>query len=122
MQSIKRKSLRRSRRKQRVRKGVFGTEACPRLTVFRSIKNMYAQIIDDERGVTLCSASTRAKDLRDGVTRAGNIEAAKAVGKTLAERALAAGINTVAFDRNGYKYHGRIKALADAAREGGLKF
>lgn len=122
MDSNKLKAARRSRRKRRVRKDVFGTEGCPRLTVFRSLKNVYAQIVNDEQGVTLCSASTRAKDMRDGVTNGGNVEAARAVGKTLAQRALAAGITTVSFDRNGYKYHGRVKALADAAREGGLKF
>jgi large subunit ribosomal protein L18 len=122
MNPNKLKTIRRSRRKRRVRKDVYGTKDRPRLTVFRSLKNIYAQIIDDDRGVTVCSASTRAKDLRGGVTYGGNTEAAKAIGKVLAERAQAAGVTAVAFDRNGYKYHGRIKALADAAREAGLKF
>ena len=122
MNPQKYKGVQRNRRKQRVRKDVFGTAARPRLTVFRSLQNLYAQIIDDEKGVTLCAASTRSKDLRSAVQYGGNIEAAKVVGKSLAEKAKAAGIATVCFDRNGYKYHGRIKALADAAREGGLSF
>ncbi len=83
---------------------------------------MYAQIIDDERGVTLCEASSRNKDLRDRIKNGGNIDAAKIVGATLAERAKAANIERVCFDRSGFKFHGRIKGLADAAREGGLSF
>jgi large subunit ribosomal protein L18 len=122
MRAEKIKQVRRVRRKHRVRKSVFGTAQKPRLTVFRSLKNIYAQIVDDQRGVTLCAASTQGKDLRTSVTYGGNIDAAKAVGKTLAERAASAGIAQVCFDRNGYKFHGRIKALADAAREAGLKF
>jgi large subunit ribosomal protein L18 len=116
------KAIRRVRRKCRVRKSVFGTGERPRLTVFRSLKNIYAQIIDDERGVTLCAASTQGKDVRGTVAYGGNAGAAAAVGKVLAEKARAAGVSKVCFDRNGYKYHGRIKALADAAREGGLVF
>jgi large subunit ribosomal protein L18 len=92
----------------------------PRLSVFRSSKHIYAQIIDDAKGETLASASSREKDVR-GKTGA-NVEAAKAVGKRVAERASAKGVKEVQFDRGGYLYHGRIKALADAAREGGLKF
>lgn len=122
MRAEKIKHVRRARRKHRVRKSVFGTAQKPRLTVFRSLKNIYAQIVDDQRGVTLCTASTRGKDLRTSVTYGGNMEAAKVVGRTLAERAVSAGIERVCFDRNGYKFHGRIKALADAAREAGLKF
>ncbi|MBV9956194.1 MAG: 50S ribosomal protein L18 [Pseudolabrys sp.] len=93
-----------------------------RLSVFRSSKHIYAQLIDDDKGVTIASASTMEKTVRDGRKTGANIDAAKAVGKTLAERALEKGIKDVVFDRGGYIYHGRIKALADAAREGGLNF
>ena len=92
------------------------------MTVFRSLQNIYAQIVDDQNGVTLCAASSRGKDLRTSITYGGNIEAAKMVGKALAEKAAAAGVSKVTFDRNGYKYHGRIKALAEAARKAGLEF
>ena len=91
----------------------------PRLSVFRSNKEIYAQVIDDEKGVTLTAASTLEKAVEKGGTKS---EMAGKVGKLIAERSLAAGINTVVFDRNGYLYHGRVKSLADAAREGGLKF
>ena len=113
---------RRLRRKKRVRKGAFGTSECPRLTVFRSLKNIYAQLIDDAAGQTLAEASTRSKAVQGAVGYGGNVTAAKAVGQVLAERATAKGIAKVSFDRNGYRFHGRVKALADAAREGGLKF
>jgi large subunit ribosomal protein L18 len=116
------KSQRRSRRKQGIRKRVFGTSDRPRLTVFRGLRHISAQIVDDDRGVTLCQASTQNKDLSAEVNYGGNIAAAKRVGQLLAQRAGAAGIQAVVFDRNGYKYHGRVKSLADAAREGGLKF
>ena len=116
------KVRRRLRRKRGLRKRVRGTSDRPRLTVFRSHKQLYAQIVDDDRGVTLAQASTRGKDLRDELKDGGNIEAAKMVGKVLAERALAANIERVCFDRNGYKFHGRVKGLAEAAREGGLRF
>jgi len=116
------KSIRRLRRKHVIRHRVFGTTERPRLTVFRSLKNLYAQIIDDEKGVTLCEASSRSKDLQSKVPSGGNIPAAKLVGAALAERAKAKNIDQVCFDRNGYRYHGRVKALADAAREAGLKF
>jgi len=122
MRGQKVKQVRRARRKRRVRKGVFGTAEKPRLTVFRSLKNIYAQIIDDARGVTLCSANTRARELRDSIAYGGNIDAAREIGRVLAERARMAGIAAVCFDRNGYKYHGRVKALAQAARDGGLRF
>ena len=92
----------------------------PRLSVFRSNKHIYAQIIDDSAGKTLAAASSRAKDFKAGTT--GNKAAAEAVGKLIAERAVAAGVDTVVFDRSGYLFHGRVKALADAAREAGLKF
>jgi large subunit ribosomal protein L18 len=116
------KSIRRLRRKHVIRHRVFGTTERPRLTVFRSLKNLYAQIIDDEKGVTLCEASSRSKDLQSKIPSGGNIPAAKLVGAALAERAKAKNIEQVCFDRNGYRYHGRVKALADAAREAGLKF
>jgi large subunit ribosomal protein L18 len=116
------KSIRRLRRKHVIRHRVFGTTERPRLTVFRSLKNLYAQIIDDEKGVTVCEASSRSKDLQSQIPSGGNIPAAKLVGAALAERAKAKNIEQVCFDRNGYRYHGRVKALADAAREAGLKF
>jgi large subunit ribosomal protein L18 len=122
MRSDEIKIQRRRRRKRSIRKRVHGTAEQPRLTVFRSLKHVYAQIIDDDRGVTLCEASTRGKDLREGLSSGGNVAAAKAIGATIAERAKAKGIGRVCFDRNGYRYHGRIRGLADAAREGGLKF
>ena len=108
------------RRKRGVRKDIFGNPSRPRLTVTRSCKNIYAQIIDDTSGTTLCMASTIEKD---GKVEAGsNCAAAKAIGERLASKAKSAGIKAVVFDRNGYKFHGRVKALADGAREGGLKF
>ncbi|HUU85027.1 MAG TPA: 50S ribosomal protein L18 [Phycisphaerae bacterium] len=113
---------RRFRRRRRVRKGVYGTADRPRLTVTRSLMHVYAQIVDDDAGVTLCEASSRNRELRGSLPHGGNTAAAKAVGQALAERAKAKGIEQVRFDRNGYKYHGRVKELADAAREGGLKF
>lgn len=112
------KTLRRTRRKIGVRKHVFGDEQRPRLTVYRSLKQIYAQIIDDMQGKTLVSWST----VQAKVPTGGNISAATEVGKQLAEKAIAAGITKVQFDRNGFKYHGRVKALADGAREGGLQF
>ncbi len=119
MKAIILKINRRIRRKRGIRKRIFGQPDRPRLTIFRSNKNIYAQIIDDLTGRTLASASTREKDAK--VDNGGNCSSATEVGKSLAERAVKAGISTVAFDRNGYRYHGRIKALADGAREGGLK-
>ncbi len=112
------KSERRQRIKFRVRKIVSGTAAKPRLSVFRSNKEIYAQVIDDVNGVTLATASSREA----GITRGTNIETAASVGKLIAEKALKAGVETVSFDRNGYLYHGRVKSLADGAREAGLKF
>jgi large subunit ribosomal protein L18 len=118
---IKLKTERRQRRKKRIRGKIFGTPECPRLTVFRSLKNIYAQLIDDVSGTTLVEASTRNKDTRGTIGYGGNKNAAAAVGKLLGERALAKGIKQAAFDRNGYKFHGRVKALADAVREAGVK-
>ena len=103
---------------KRIRRKVRGSTERPRLAVYRSLNHIYAQVIDDERGQTLVSASTTEKDLRGGT--GGNVEAAQRVGRTIAERALAAGIGSVVFDRGGYLYHGRVKALTDAAREAGL--
>ena len=107
---------------QRIRKDLSGTESRPRLCVFRSNKHIYAQIVDDSKGTTLAAASTLDADTRSAVKNGGNVEAAKAVGKTVAKRAIEKGIKAVLFDRGGYIYHGRVKALADAAREAGLKF
>jgi large subunit ribosomal protein L18 len=101
---------------------MHGRTQLPRLSVFRSISHIYGQIVDDLRGQTLVSASTRDKEVRATLKTGGNIAAAKVVGQTLAKRASAAGISRVVFDRGGYTYHGRVKALADAAREAGLKF
>jgi large subunit ribosomal protein L18 len=97
---------------------VRGTQERPRLAIFRSLNHIYAQVIDDERAVTIASASTVVKDLRG--TTGGNVEAARRVGRAIAERALAAGVEQVVFDRGGFRFHGRIKALTDAAREAGL--
>ena len=112
------KNEERIRRHKRVRKIVNGTPDCPRLNVFRSNANIYAQVIDDVSGKTLCSASSLELKLENG----GNIEAAKKVGEAIAKKALAKGIETVAFDRSGFLYHGRVKELAEGARSGGLKF
>ena len=113
------KNAMRLKRHVRVRGKISGTPECPRLNVFRSNANIYAQIIDDVNGVTLVSANTLEKDFEGA---AGNCEAAKKVGAVLAERAKAKGIEAVVFDRGGYIYHGRVAALAEGAREGGLKF
>ena len=114
------KSERRNRIRRRIRKVSFGTTDRPRLSVFRSNKEIYAQIIDDTTGKTLAAASSRDKALTDA--KGTKSEIAAAVGKALGEKAVKAGIETVAFDRGGYRYHGRVKSLADGAREGGLKF
>jgi large subunit ribosomal protein L18 len=110
---------RRVRIKKRIRKVVYGTTERPRLSVFRSNKQIYAQIIDDVNGTTLVAASSKVKELQQSINKS---ELAKQVGKLIAERAVQAGILEVVFDRNGYLYHGRVKSLADGAREGGLKF
>jgi large subunit ribosomal protein L18 len=103
---------------KRIRRKVRGTTERPRLAIYRSLNHIYAQVIDDERGTTLASASTAEKDLRGST--GGNVEAAERIGRTIAERALAAGVGQVVFDRGGYLYHGRVKALTNAAREAGL--
>ena len=116
------KLTRRVQRRRRVGGAVRGNAARPRLSVFRSLKNIYVQIIDDESGRTLAAASSADKAVRAAMKSGGNKQAATAIGKAIAEKAIASGITQVAFDRGGYQYHGRVKALADAAREGGLKF
>jgi len=116
------KAKRLLRRKYSIRKQIFGSAERPRLSVFRSDKHIYAQIIDDFAGRTLVAAASTIDDVRGELKNGGNIAAAKKVGLAIAERAKAAGITAVAFDRSGRMYHGRVKALADAAREGGLKF
>lgn len=118
---INRKEIR-QKRHLRVRNRLFGASARPRLSVFRSSKNIYAQIIDDETGKTLVSASTVEADVKSKVAYSGNKEAAAVVGKLIAERAIEKDIKAVIFDRGGFLYHGRIKELADAAREAGLDF
>ncbi len=106
----------------RVRKKVFGTSERPRLSVYKSLKHIYAQIVDDTKGVTLVSASTLDKELRDKLAELTKTEEAREVGRLIAKRALEKGIKKVVFDRGGFIYHGRIKALAEGAREGGLEF
>ena len=110
------------RRKYHIRKKVFGKLDRPRLTVFRSNRHIYAQIIDDVAGATLVSASTKAKSLREQLGHGGNKNAAQAVGEAIAKEALSVGIKGVCFDRSGYKFHGRTKSLADAAKKAGLVF
>ena len=112
----------RLRRHERIRKRLHGTGEKPRLTVYKSLNHIYAQLIDDAAGKTILSASTLEKDIRTSIKHGGNLEAAKKVGASLAQKALGKKITTVVFDRAGYRYHGCIKALADAAREQGLKF
>ena len=120
MDRFKRKSVRRGRRRVQIRKRVQGTSERPRVSVYRSLNHMYAQVIDDLAGKTIVSASTRETAAAGDKT--GNMAAAEAVGARLAERAKEKGISQVVFDRGGFKYHGRVKALADAARKGGLEF
>lgn len=123
MNILKVGKARRTRRKMQIRKRVFGTPERPRLTVFRSLKHIYAQVVDDTKGCTLLSMSTKNDLVREDVgAKGGNRQAATKVGAALAKAAVEKGITAVVFDRNGYKFHGRIKALADAARQAGLKF
>jgi large subunit ribosomal protein L18 len=122
---IKTKEDRRDRIKYRIRKRVRGSEARPRLTVFRSVAHMYVQVVDDMTGRTLASASSVEPSLKESMAkeeRGSNIAGAKAVGRTIAQRLLDKGVKQVVFDRNGFLYHGRVKAVADAAREAGLEF
>ena len=115
------KAKRRLRRRRHVRRKLFGTAEKPRLTVFRSHKNIYCQLVDDGNRTTLAAASTRDKELRAAVAFGGNCNAAAEVGKAVAEKIKALGISAVQFDRNGYRFHGRVKALVEAAREAGIK-
>ncbi len=115
-------NVQRTRRTYRVRNHLRKTGDRPRLSVFRSLQHISCQIIDDVSGKTLCSASTRDKDLREGIGYGGNKTAAEAIGRAIAERAKAAGVTQVKFDRGHFKYHGRVAALADAARQAGLEF
>jgi len=110
------------RRKARIRRALAANSGRPRLSVFRSSEQIYAQVIDDSKGVTLASASSLEKAMREELKTGANVEAAKKIGLALAERAKAAGVTEVVFDRGGYLYHGRVKALAEGAREGGLDF
>ena len=120
MNRTQRKVHTRTRRQRGLRKRLFGVPERPRLAIFRSAKHIYAQVIDDLAGKTIASASTNEKAAK--VDKGGNVKAAAAVGEKIAERAIGAGVKQVVFDRAGFRYHGRIKALADAARKGGLKF
>jgi large subunit ribosomal protein L18 len=122
---IKTKEDRRDRIKHRIRKRVRGTDARPRLTVFRSVSHMYVQVVDDASGQTIASASTTepaVKGALPSAARGGNVAGAAAIGKAIASRLLEKGVKRVVFDRNGFLYHGRVKAVADAAREAGLEF
>lgn len=122
MSEQRQKEIRRTRRKNHVRRTVVGTAERPRLSVFRSSKHIYAQLIDDSKGITLASASSVLPEIIKEATYGGNVNAAVSVGKKLAESAIAKGISKAAFDRGYYRFHGRVKALADAARAGGLQF
>lgn len=122
MKRMKRKARARKRRHRSIRRKIFGTPERPRLCVFRSLRHIYAQVIDDVHGRTLATASTVTPGLRSQCQDAGKTEAAALVGREIARRATEAGVQQIAFDRGGYKYHGRVRALADAAREGGLQF
>jgi len=122
MNILKEKYRKRLKRHKGIRKKVFGVKEKPRLSVYRSSKNIYCQLIDDTTGRTLASASTLIKDIKDKLPYSGNVEAAKLVGQKIAEEAAKIGIAKVVFDRSGYKYHGRVKALADSARESNLVF
>lgn len=122
MSDLRKKQQKRLRRRKRVRKKMFGTAERPRLTVSRSLNNIYAQIIDDSSGRTLVSSSTQEKAIKETLKGSGNKDAAVKVGSDIAAKALGKNIKQVVFDRNGFLYHGRVKSLADAAREGGLEF
>jgi len=120
MGRLKSRTERRTRRKRGIRKSLRGGPGKPRLTVFRSAKHIYAQLVDDLAGHTIASASSNEKE--EASKGGGNIDGATEIGKRIAERAVSAGVKQIVFDRNGYRYHGRVRALADGAREGGLKF
>jgi large subunit ribosomal protein L18 len=122
MNILKKKNKRRLKRRKGIRKRVFGVKERPRLSIFRSSKNIFCQIIDDTTGKTLASASTLTKDVKGKLSYGGNIKAAELVGQRIAEEASKIGVSKIVFDRGGYKYHGRIKALADTARANKLDF
>lgn len=122
MDNIKKKLQRKKRRHIKIRKKIIGTKERPRLSVYRSLKNIYCQLIDDFEGKTLASASSSLKDIKEKFPFGGNKGVAEAVGKLIAEEAIKTGIKDVVFDRGGYKFHGRIKSLAEAARKNGLNF
>ncbi|MFP3937023.1 MAG: 50S ribosomal protein L18 [Phycisphaerae bacterium] len=122
MNRMEKKAMQHARRKRRVRKKVSGTSEKPRLSVFRSHKHIYAQVIDDTAGRTIVAASSLDRTLRERLSHGGNREAASAVGEAVAGKAVEAGVKKVVFDRNGFPYHGRVRELADAARKGGLEF
>jgi len=122
MGSVNRRTELRAKRKNRIRKRLSGTPERPRLTVYRSVKHIYTQIVDDTQGITLVSASTVEKDVRESQKFENKRAAANYIGKLIAERASAKGIKAVVFDRNGFLYHGRVKAVSDGAREAGLDF
>ena len=122
MERVKSKKLLRLKRKIRVRKKVFGGKEKPRLTVYRSLKHIYAQVIDDEEEKVITSASTLSKELKGKLNSTRNMEAAREVGKLIGKKCIEKKISKIVFDRNGYLYHGRIKVLADAAREAGLNY
>ncbi|RLE24266.1 MAG: 50S ribosomal protein L18 [Acidobacteria bacterium] len=122
MSRIKDRKQRRARIRRRYRSTVQGTAARPRLAVYRSLRHVYAQVIDDEAGTTLASASSQEKDVSGSTSHCGNSESAKLVGKVIAERAKEKGFEAVVFDRGGFNYHGVVRAMAEAAREAGLKF
>ena len=122
MNRMEKKLMQRRRRRRRVRKKVTGTSERPRLSVFRSHKHIYAQLIDDTAGRTIVTASSQEAPLRKRLSHGGNRDAATAVGEAVASKAVEAGVKKVVFDRNGYPYHGRVRDLAEAARKGGLEF
>lgn len=122
MDRIKEKLRKRTRRHLRVRRKVYGTKERPRLSVYRSLKHIYCQIINDFEGKTLAAVSTQSRDIKPQIEYGGNVKAAEIVGKKIAEEALSLGISKVVFDKGGYKYHGRIKALAESARKHNLSF
>lgn len=122
MDHIHKKQKSREQRKKRIRRKIFGTSQRPRMTVYRSLKHCYVQLVDDTAGRTLLGYSTKSKELRGNLAKTGTVEAARLLGNLIAEKAIAQQITQVVFDRNGFLYHGRVKALAEGAREKGLQF
>ena len=122
MDQLQKKNNKRIKRKKRIRQTISGTATLPRMTVYRSLNHCYVQLVDDQSGRTLLGLSTISKDIKGELAKTGNIDAARKLGEALAERALKLDINKVVFDRNGFLYHGRVKAIADGARAKGLQF